>query len=157
MSPFQALYGYSPSRIGIQLNDISTASVEDWFNNREHILRQCKVNFEVAQVRMKQYADKNRTDREFVVGDWVYLKLQPYRQTSIALRKKLKLCAKFYGPYKVLSRVGKVAYRLDLLVGAKIHPEFHISQLKKKIGNNVVPLIEPLVTTGSWKIEVAPY
>lgn len=64
---------------------------------------------------MKAYADTNRTEREFVVGDWVYLKLQLYRQTTVALRKNLKLSAKFYGPYEVLEKLGHVAYRLALL------------------------------------------
>lgn len=63
---------------------------------------------------MKQQAYSKRTKRESAVGDWVYLKLQPYRQISLALRQSLKLCAKYYGPYQILARVGKVAYKLEL-------------------------------------------
>lgn len=58
-----------------------------------------KENLELAQNRMKQQAYSKRTKRESAVGDWVYLKLQPYRQISLALRQSLKLCAKYYGPY----------------------------------------------------------
>lgn len=59
---------------------------------------------------MKDYADQNRSVREFAVGDLVYLKLQPYRQVTVAIRKNLKLSAKFFGPYKILDKIGKVAY-----------------------------------------------
>ncbi|KAL0294180.1 UNVERIFIED_CONTAM: hypothetical protein Sangu_2520300 [Sesamum angustifolium] len=82
---------------------------------------------------MKLYADKKRSKREFEVGDEAFLKLQPYKQTSVALRKPLKLYAKYFGPYKVLEKVGKVAYKLAQPPEAKIPPIFHVSLLKKKI------------------------
>ncbi|KAK8461936.1 hypothetical protein SEVIR_1G118001v4 [Setaria viridis] len=82
---------------------------------------------------MKSQADKLRTEREFQVNDLVYLKLQPYNQTSVASRSNQKLSFKFYGPFKVLQRVGSVAYKLDLPVECRIHPVVHVSQLKKHV------------------------
>ncbi|XP_070022048.1 uncharacterized protein LOC142177512 [Nicotiana tabacum] len=67
----------------------------------------------------------------------VFLKLQPYRQTSLALRRNLKLNSKFYRPYKVIAKVGQVTYKLELPPTSKVHPVFHVSLLKKKVGSKV--------------------
>jgi len=62
------------------------------------------------------------------------LRLQPYRQISVGGRRPQKLSPLFYGPYRVLQRVGTVAYKLEPPEEAKLHPVFHVSQLKKKLG-----------------------
>ncbi|XP_075633736.1 uncharacterized protein LOC142606238 [Castanea sativa] len=74
------------------------------------------------------------------VGDWVYLKLQPYRQFSLRSSNFHKLSPRYYGPFQILQRIGKVAYKLDLPTSCSIHPVFHISCLKLKLGSNVVPI-----------------
>ncbi|KAI5322909.1 hypothetical protein L3X38_031981 [Prunus dulcis] len=90
------------------------------------------------------------SEHEFQVGDWVYLRLHPYRQSSVSKTHCPKLTPRYYGPYKVLARVGKVTYTLQLPSTSRIHSTFHVSLLKPKIGPHVThsPTLPPFNFAG---------
>ena len=86
---------------------------------------------------MKQTMDKSRKDVTFDVGEMEFLKLHPYRQQLIFKRAHQKLVGHFYEPYPIIQKIGMVAYKLQLSEGARIHPIFHVSLLKKIVGDLV--------------------
>nr|DAD38797.1 TPA_asm: hypothetical protein HUJ06_013119 [Nelumbo nucifera] len=114
-TPYEIVYGQPPPL---------------YLQQREATLKTLKFHLQRAQNRMLQLANKNRSEREFQIGDLVFLKLQPYRQATVAGQPYHKLRPKYYGPYKILDRIGAVAYKFELPVGAQIHNIFHVSQLK---------------------------
>nr|KYP38434.1 hypothetical protein KK1_040314 [Cajanus cajan] len=83
---------------------------------------------------MKLWADNSRHDLHFDIGDWVYVRLRPRRQVSVTGLTSGKLQKRFFGPFKVSSRVGDVAYELELLATAKIYNVFHVSLLRPHKG-----------------------
>lgn len=101
----------------------------DWLKEKSMMNSLIQQHLARAQKRMKTQADKGRSERTFAVGDWVYLKLQPYVQASLAPRANQKLAFKLFGPFQVISRVGSVVYKLKLPDTSAIHPVFHVSQL----------------------------
>ncbi|KAE8658878.1 Choline/ethanolaminephosphotransferase 1 [Hibiscus syriacus] len=155
LTPFQALYGYKP-HIMVWPTYTSVQSVSEIMANREHMRQLVKHQLELASNRMKQQADKSITERVFQVGELVYLKLQPYRQSSIALRKNLKLTAKYFGPYKILEKIGKVAYRLDLPDSSRLHPVFHVNLLKRFIGASSVIATDPPAIEEDGQFQIKP-
>lgn len=72
--------------------------------------------FAQAENIMKQFADKTQSVRSSEVGDLIYLSIQPYRQTFINIRKKLKLATKYFGPFPVEAKVGSVVYKFYIMI-----------------------------------------
>lgn len=104
---------------------------------------------------MKIEADKKRTVMQFEVGEKMYLKLQLYKQQSLTKRPYEKLAARYYGPFEVVARFGAVAYKLDLPDYCKIHPLFHVPQLKGAFGDGQEnPL--PANLTQELELQVSP-
>lgn len=90
-----------------------------------------------VQNQLETYADKHRVEHKFEIGDLVYLQLQPYRQSSLKKSNVGKLNSLFYRPYRIIRRVGKVTYELELPESSKKDSVFHVSCLKKALGRRV--------------------
>jgi hypothetical protein len=89
--------------------------VEYHIEHQQQVLQLLKDNLTMAQNHMKQQEDWHHSERSFEVGDWVFLRLQPYKQMSLNQAKKdKKISPKYYGLYKVLQKIGTVAYKLEL-------------------------------------------
>ncbi|KAI3690448.1 hypothetical protein L2E82_48474 [Cichorium intybus] len=96
-------------------------------------IKSIREHMRVAQQRQKQYADKRRKPLEFQTGDMVMLKVSPWKGI-IRFGKCGKLSPRFIRPFRVIQRVGAVAYRLELPDELRgIHNVFHISHLRKTL------------------------
>ena len=111
----------------------------------------------MSHSRQKSYADNRKRHLEYEVGDWVYLKISSMKGV-MRFGKKGKLSPRHVGPYEILKCVGKVAYELKLPIElAPVHPVFHISMLKKCIGDPVsILLLEGLGVNENLSYEEVP-
>jgi hypothetical protein len=133
-SPFVALYGHEPRHWGIDaLSTCPDPTAQEWLQDRTLMQQVLQHNLNYARQRMKQQADKNRSERSFQVGDPVFIKLQPYVQQSVARRACHKLAFKYFGPYPVRRIINPTAYDIQLPADSKIHSVFHVSQLRKAL------------------------
>nr|GEU65839.1 putative reverse transcriptase domain-containing protein [Tanacetum cinerariifolium] len=102
---------------------------------------QIKNQMLTARSRQKSYADVRRKLLEFNLGDKVMLKVSPWKGV-IYFEKRGKVSLRFIGPFKILERIGPVAYKLELpkkLQG--IHNTFHVSNLKKCLSDESLSIL----------------
>ncbi|GJY43335.1 putative reverse transcriptase domain-containing protein [Tanacetum coccineum] len=141
--PFEALYGrkcYSPV-CWAKVGDAQLTGPELIHETTEKIV-QIKQRIQAACNRQKSYADVRRKPLAFQVGDRVMLKVYLWKGV-IRFGKRGKLNPRYIGPFKVLEKVGTVAYRLELPQQlSRVHSTFHVSNLKKCLSDE--PLAIPL-------------
>jgi hypothetical protein len=140
MSQFEALYNRK-CNTPVSWDNLADRAVvgPEMLKEMEEQMLKIKQNLKATQDREKRYADKNRTHREFKVGNHVLLKVKANR-SSLKLGNCTKLATIFCGPFEILERIGPVAYMLALPASMTIHNVFHVSFLKKYIpdANHVI-------------------
>lgn len=125
MPPFTALYGHPPPTLLDYVQGTTTTLQEKY-----SIIHNLKANLKRTHQSMKDIADQKRKDVTFEPSAFVWLKLQPYRQQTVVCRSSQKLSKCFFGPFKILQRIGYVAYELCIPPDSRIHPVVHVSMLR---------------------------
>lgn len=130
-TPFFLVYGQHPtlpSDVDIDsLLEVRHQSAVDFLRVHSSSLELAKQHLQAAQARQQRYVNRRRRDVEFKVGDLVLLSTENLRPSTTARKLSPKKC----GPFKILERIGKAAYKLDLPdVMKTIHPVFHVSLLQ---------------------------
>nr|GEX50711.1 putative reverse transcriptase domain-containing protein [Tanacetum cinerariifolium] len=144
-APFEALYRRkcrSPI-CWAEVGDAQLTGLEIIHETTENII-QIKSRIQATRDRQKSYADLKRKPMDFQVGDRVMLKVSPWKGV-VRFGKRGKLNPRYIGPFKVLSKVGDVAYRLELQQQlSRVHNTFHVLNLKKCLSDEslVIPLDE---------------
>ncbi len=132
MTPFKCCYGYAPKNpLTVSLppqGEERVPAAVDFAKQMQDLLRLAKARLEAAQHRQKAYADQHRTEMEFEVGQRVLLSTKNLKLKGSGTRK---FFPKFIGPFKILKRIGPVAYELELPPSYKFHDVFHVSLLEE--------------------------
>jgi hypothetical protein len=155
-TPFQAFYGYPLPLISEVMIPGPESPAIEFLTHKQAMIRKLRENIAQAQARIKKYVDRNRFERQFQIGDMVYLKLQPFMQNAFGLHQSLKLTTKYYGPFRTLEKIVTAAYKLHLPPLADIYPTFHVSQLKQHIGPKDVPQTNLHMVTVEGYIKIEP-
>nr|GFC10499.1 putative reverse transcriptase domain-containing protein [Tanacetum cinerariifolium] len=142
-APFEALYYRKCCSPGCwnEVGEFHLTGPEIVQETTEKIV-QIKQRIQAALDHQKSYADLKYKPMEFQVGDKVMLKVLPWKGV-VHFGKRGKLNPRYVGPFKVIARVGSVAYKLELPKElSRVHNMFHVSNLKKCYANE--PLAVPL-------------
>nr|GEV68619.1 putative reverse transcriptase domain-containing protein [Tanacetum cinerariifolium] len=113
-----------------EVGDAQLTGSEIVHETNEKII-QIKKRIQATRDRQKSYADRMRKPLEFEVGDKVMLKVSPWKGV-IRFGKREKLNPRYIGPFKILAKVGTIAYQLKLPKKlSRVHSTFRVSNLKK--------------------------
>ena len=154
MTPFSALYDQDVVSPVVWHDLVGRVEIsKEMLETMEFQTKRIKENLTAAQSRQKSYADKSRIHREFREGDRVWLRVRP-RKSSLSTGIYKKLCPRYCGPFKIVKRIGDLAYRVDLPPHVKVHNVFHVSLLKPHVPDTFLRINSsiPIDETGSFQM-----
>jgi hypothetical protein len=154
MTPFVANQGYHPQFSTLVTNTSTVPAAEERAKQIDITLAELRSTLKFSQETYSSYANDHRQPHNFKIGDLVFLNRRNIKTT----RPALKLDDKFFGPYKITSKINDVAFKLKLPPTLKIHPVFHVSLLKPKDPNSfsipTLPPPDPITINGNLEYEV---
>jgi hypothetical protein len=133
-SPFRVVYGRDPPAVLPYLPGVArVVAVDQQLAEHNEFITEVCDRLEQAQQHYKTAYDKHHRALEFAARDWVWLRLLHRPVASLNIHGRNKLGPKFYGPFRVLERVGEVAYKLELPPGARLHNVLHVAPLQSTV------------------------
>jgi hypothetical protein len=160
MTPFEADIGFTPSTFWTwsDRKSIKNESALLLTSKLKQVGEFVKSALKVAAGRMKFYADKKRVDVQYDVNDLVLVDRTRFSIDAFKEFKKTKFLPKYVGPFKVIERIGRLAYRLDIPSRSRAHNVFHVSNLKKYTISDstkrTVTMPDPVLVKGFEEYEV---
>nr|GEZ27660.1 putative reverse transcriptase domain, ribonuclease H-like domain, aspartic peptidase domain protein [Tanacetum cinerariifolium] len=143
--PFEALYGRKcRSHVcWAEVGDTQLIGPEIIHETTKKVI-QTRQRLQAARDRQRNYANVRQKPLEFQGGDRVMIKILP-RKVIIRFKKRGKLNLRYIGPFKILKRIGPVAYKLELPEELNnVYKTFYISNLKKCLSDEslIIPMKE---------------
>jgi hypothetical protein len=124
-TPFNVVYGRDPPPLlKYQAGMPSVAAVDAQLKDRDEFLGEIRQRLLLFQDLMKDHHNKKRRAKSFDINEWVWLRLQHRPAAGIAPLKFSKLSPRYFEPYKIIEKIGELAYRLQLPEKARIHKCF---------------------------------
>ncbi|KAK7887257.1 hypothetical protein WMY93_026878 [Mugilogobius chulae] len=140
MSPFECALGYLPPMFPLQEKDIAVPSVKDHMRRCRQIWESSRAALLRTAERNRQIADRHRAPTPvYVPGQKVWLSA---KDIPLKVDSK-KLAPRFIGPFEIESIINPTVVRLKLPTSMRIHPTFHVSQLKPVHVSTLCPPAEP--------------
>ena len=151
-SPFYLTYGYNPLTPASLASPSSVPAAAQLHEQLFKDLHLAKKHLEAAQKRQKLYADMKRKDVYYNSGDMILLST---KNIGLYCSGTPKLLPRFIGPFRILKRVGELAYQVETPTNMKIHNVFHVSNLRPfKDDGRVQPPPPPIVIDDELEYEV---